>query len=673
MEGIGESGWRVVAGATVCLLLLSTPATFASTGRRRLATHEQWNVCLVGGEERPAAWCSRPRLVAGSKGRRVPASGTVTLGLDRAGSQAATLQVDAYTYDAAPRRIVPRLSLRVARVLVSRSARWDAFEHAFSGVPEFRRVTPGRVDVPAGASWVRIPFAPEDRGRRALIVVRAWSHADVHPIALDDVVAQPGEHLSLAFGVQDVGWEGDGRPVTFALERDDAPSPLWQRTLDPKRVDADRGWQEADVALPAGVAQRLRLTARIAGTDDAAPFATWAQPALVAPAPTASGPPSILLVSLDTLRADHVGAYGASRKVTPTLDRLAASGVVFEHVLSQFPSTTASHMTMFTSLQPCVHMVTGPGPVLADDIPTLPQVLAAQGYSTVAITEDGLIQGDQGFDRGFDSYRDLTVAPDEPFGRFLNGITLARAWLDRHGDERFFMFLHTYEVHGGEERRSEHYYDVALRYTDDLLGAFFDHLRARGVLDHTLLVVTSDHGTEFGEHGGFGHARGVYREQLQVPLLLSHPAIASGGRRIPEHVTLLDLAPTLVDVAGATAPGTFTGRSLLPAIRGVTSGNEEREVYGEQLWGPRQTRLSIGTRAWIQKPGGVELYDLSTDPLEQHDLAAEASAVAADGAARIAGFRTACTELRSRLGSAARTTGPDLERTRALRALGYVQ
>jgi len=225
--------------------------------------------------------------------------------------------------------------------------------------------------------------------------------------------------------------------------------------------------------------------------------------------------------------------------------------VLFEQAVAPFPSTTASHMTMLTSLEPCAHGVLAPSMVLDPAIPTVTERLAAEGYATVAITEDGLIAGEAGFNRGFDSYRDLVGSENAPLGLFDHGIALARAWLERHGAEPFFMFLHTYQVHipykvpphlrglfAGEATASEAErqavdYDAGLRYADELFAGFLAYLESSGVLARTLLVVTADHGTEFGEHGGIGHARGVYEEQVRVPLIVHRPGAAGVGRRVP--------------------------------------------------------------------------------------------------------------------------------------------
>jgi len=533
-------------------------------------------------------------------------------------------------------------------------------------------------------------FDAAERDRHVAFAVWAVPILDAS-LVFESVTPRASQRLALAFGLRDPVPDGGARvrfAVTAAASDGTGERELWHRVL---AADANSGWQEAEIALStfAGRTIRLAFKAHPVGGDAPAALPVWARPALIE---TGARPasPSILLVSLDTLRADHVGAYGYGRPTTPALDRLAASGILFEQVVAPFPSTTASHMTMLTSLEPCTHQVLTPASVLAEAIPTVTERLAAHGYATVAITEDGLIKGDRGFERGFDSYRDLLPAPEAPLGRFDQGLALARAWLERHAGLPFFMFLHTYQVHvpykvpphyqglfplepgASPERQQEAEYDAGLRHADDLFRSFLDFLDEHDLLSETVLIVTSDHGTEFGEHGGIGHARGVYEEHVRVPLIVHHPTLA-GPRRVAAQVGLIDLAPTMLELAGDRPPATFAGTSLLPWLRDGASP-PRAALFAEQLWGPRQTLLRTPRHAWLQKSTGLELYDLGSDPTQQRDIAAEAPELAAEGARRIQRFRADCLTRRTAAnipGVPAQALDP--ERLEALRALGYVE
>jgi arylsulfatase A-like enzyme len=186
-----------------------------------------------------------------------------------------------------------------------------------------------------------------------------------------------------------------------------------------------------------------------------------------------------------------------------------------------------------------------------------------------------------------------------------------------------------------------------------------------------VLVVTSDHGTEFGEHGREGHALGVYVEQNHVPLIVRHPSLVAGGR-IATPVSLIDIAPTLLAFAGVEPPATFAGHSLLPAMRGET-GLRGRPVFSDQMWGKRQTTLRRGPWAWVETATASQLFDMDADPRQQHDVAAEHGALVARGQARISTYRTSCARMRKRLRSGRRAGPLDPERVRSLRALGYLE
>jgi arylsulfatase A-like enzyme len=323
---------------------------------------------------------------------------------------------------------------------------------------------------------------------------------------------------------------------------------------------------------------------------------------------------------------------------------------------------------------------------LSPAIPTLAQLLATQGYATVGITEDGLIKGVAGFNRGFDRYRDLIPDPPPNLGAFPTGIALAEQWLEARDAEPFFMFLHTYQVHypykipphltglftvpadAVDWQRQMADYDMGLRYADELLGGFLDWLQTKGLLDSMILVVTSDHGTEFGERGGTGHAKGVHVEQLHVPLLVHHPPTVQ-PRRFANVAAVVDIPPTILEMLQLTPLPSFVGRSLVPALRG--DAFPEHDVVGEQLWGPRQTSLRDGRHTWITTDAGTALFDAEADPWEQHDRVAAEPELTARGRDAIAAFRTACKAQESALSHAPGAL--DAERERALKALGYVQ
>jgi arylsulfatase A-like enzyme len=334
-----------------------------------------------------------------------------------------------------------------------------------------------------------------------------------------------------------------------------------------------------------------------------------------------------ILISLDTLRADHLGAYGSARPTSPFLDSLAARGTLFENAVVHLPGTLPSHMSIFTGLYPPEHGVY-PEKALAPQIRTLPEVLQAEGFLTGGHTEGGYVAGRYGFARGFDEWSDESPMVEGPGGlvksrdavkrTFRLGLDFLKRARER---EEFFLFLHTYSIHDpydppekyramywpapppdrafppngpdlaafnrGERelvpRAVEHYealYDAQIRYTDDVLRDFFAGMAEIGLADSVTVVLTSDHGEEFLEHGKLVHEQ-VYHECLHVPLVILRPGQRE-GRRVSALVQSIDIAPTLFDLA-AIRPDRrppVSGRSLVPLLAGE-SGRGEREAYAE--------------------------------------------------------------------------------------------
>jgi arylsulfatase A-like enzyme len=681
---------------------------------RRLGDAAAFTHCAAEfkGETRPSMFCPKPIPVAVAKDVPVPAGGILTVALDGREVPAGPVQlsVEAYTYGDLAGEPVARTAVDLVEPAIASRQTDRLLEATVGHLPSFHALP--RVQ----AYMARLPGSYELRisaqadGSKLVYVVWAWpvSAEPEMRVPLERVTPAPGAALSIAFAVAEPGWATSSSPALFTVTAEAAGGAvvLWNRQLDPQGSRRDRGWQTAEVDLSrfAGTAVVLRLAARTVDAPGSASFPIWARPVLLEPARRPDPRPSILFVSLDTVRADHLSAYGYERRTSPTLERLAREGVLFEQATSHFPSTTASHMSMFTSLQPCAHRVTLPVNRLPTTVTTLAEALADAGYDTAAVTEDALITGDAGFHRGFDEYRDLlwtesvaadaagvTHPPHMVTGLFGQGLELASTWIERHADRPFFFFLHTYQPHvpfkvpahyrtlfpvdagAPEARRQAADYDAGLLNTDDLFLHFIAALERRGILDRTLVVVTSDHGTEFGEHGGIGHARSVYDDQVHVPLIFRHPKLATGGKRIPAVVPLLDLAPTLMELAGAPAPASFRGRSLAPFLRGETPPTTEPRVFAEQLWGGRQTLLRDGRWAWIKTTKGTELYDMSVDPHQQKDLAASDAQRAADGDKRIDAFRKACAAEQQALRAGGESAPLDPQRKRALEALGYVQ
>ena len=322
-----------------------------------------------------------------------------------------------------------------------------------------------------------------------------------------------------------------------------------------------------------------------------------------------------ILISLDTLGARHLGCYGAERDTSPFFDRLAGEGVLFENAFVQYPSTLVSHVSMFTGLYPQEHGVYPPSSVLSAEVPSLPERFRAAGFRTAGHTEAGYVSADFGFDRGFDEFEAVANG-----GRAAQTFERGLGFLAGLGsDDRFFLFLHTYAVHDPYEPPAEHdrrywpgaapevtdsrgsflrdvnmgrhrvppetiafyraQYDAEVRALDDALHAFFDRLDALGLRAETTIVVTSDHGEEFAQHGKLAHSQ-VYPETLHVPLLVLHPDL-TGGSRVSDLVQSIDLAPTLYELSGVAAGGEMSGVSLVPLLEGREETATRTAAYAE--------------------------------------------------------------------------------------------
>ena len=335
--------------------------------------------------------------------------------------------------------------------------------------------------------------------------------------------------------------------------------------------------------------------------------------------PSPPGTRGYVLVSLDALRPDHLGAHGYDRPTSPFLDSLAARSAVFENAFSQYPSTLASHLTMLTGLYPQEHGTFRPDRFLDEAILTLPERLQADGFRTAGFTEGGFMSGPYGFERGFERFDDTRYRADTDIERtFRYGVEFLESLAP---EERFFLFLHTYSIHDpytppdayldlfwpgepppgafestGPNLRAANRgelpvtpavvdylaarYDASIRYVDDVLEAFWGDLERLGLDDEVTLIITSDHGEAFYEHGKLAHMQ-VYPEDLRVPLIVSHPS-AGRGVRVPAPVGLVDLAPTLYRLTGVEPPHPMSGTNLAPYLL-TPELDLGDEAYGEVL------------------------------------------------------------------------------------------
>jgi arylsulfatase A-like enzyme/Flp pilus assembly protein TadD len=395
--------------------------------------------------------------------------------------------------------------------------------------------------------------------------------------------------------------------------------------------------------------------------------------------------PNVLLVSIDTLRADHLGCYGAKAK-TPTLDRLAAQGVLFERAVSHVPLTLPSHASLFTGLYPIAHGIRDNGAFrLSPTHRTLASLFRDRGYRTGAFVASFPLDSRFGLDQGFDVYDDVygeataydVKIAERPADEVLEP---AAAWIEKAGGKPFFAFVHLYDPHSPYEpppsfraRFGTDLYSGEIAYVDDALGRFLSRLTPGGHMDNTIVVITADHGEGLGEHGEKTHGMFAYDSTLHVPLIFHWKDALPEGVRIESRVRLIDVAPTVADLAGLPPFPEFQGESLRQAF--VDRGSlPDRESYFEALsfnlsrnWAPLKGLYREGLK-FIQLPL-PELYDLRSDPEEKENLLPfrgdEKTKMESALAALVAAKES------SQAGEDARAV-PDAETVARLKALGYL-
>ncbi len=359
---------------------------------------------------------------------------------------------------------------------------------------------------------------------------------------------------------------------------------------------------------------------------------------------TAAGRPSILLITLDTTRADHLEPYGASNVETPALSRLADNGIVFEHAVATSPVTAPAHASLLTGLYPPRHGVRNNSThYLPEDVPTLAEWLSAAGYRTAAFVSTVILERRYGLDQGFEVYDDeirSSAASDERRMTVERraGTTADRAlaWLDAlDGDESFFLWVHFYDPHipysppspWAESVSETEPTTAEIAYMDSQIGRLLQHPRAAA--DDVIVTAIGDHGESLGEHGEKTHGLLVYDSTLRVPWILRLPG-GNSGVRIAAPISQVDLVPTiaeLVNLGPDNDVDALDGRSLVPLLRGE-KGTPERLLFAESEvpffaygWSRLRT-VRQGAMKFIDAPV-KELYDLSLDPGELSNLAAE--------------------------------------------------
>jgi len=386
--------------------------------------------------------------------------------------------------------------------------------------------------------------------------------------------------------------------------------------------------------------------------------------------------PSIILISIDTLRADHLHAYGYRGVGTPNIDALARDGVLYQNAWSHCPLTLPSHLSMLTGLLPPEHGVRDNAGYRFDSKvhPTLASLLRDNGYATGAAVSAYVLRAATGANAGFDDYDDaIGVVDGAPLGALQRSgrITeaIAERWIDAHQTKPFFYFLHIYEPHTPYQPT----YDADVAASDAIAGSLLAHLKQRGIYDDALIILTSDHGEGLMDHGEAEHGVFLYREDLRVPLIVKVPHAASHGR-IAAQAQLIDIAPTVLDAAGVATLPAMHGRSLLRGSgvgsrgsEGASASSDTRTSYAESFYprihlGWSELRSVVRGSLHVIDAPKPEVYDLRADTGERNNVA--------DRERRV--FAELRDLARATSGSFAAPERVDAEEAKKLAALGYV-
>ena len=394
---------------------------------------------------------------------------------------------------------------------------------------------------------------------------------------------------------------------------------------------------------------------------------------------------NVVLITIDTLRADHVGCYGYKQITTPNIDSLAADGVRFDQAFAVVPVTLPSHTAMLTGTYPMLSgMHDFSGNKLSPQQPTLAAVLKQAGYATGAVIGSAVLDSRFGLNRGFDFYYDhfefnrLEEANLDEMERPGNVVAdLALDWLAKNSQNKFFLWMHLYDPHYPyrppepySREYAAHPYDGEIAFADEQVGRLVRFLKEKGLYQNTLIVLSGDHGESLGEHGEKTHGFFVYNATMHVPLIIRLPENGA-ARTIGDLVSLVDLMPTVLAALGLEIPSQVQGRSLLPELRGDNAART-RDLYGETFL-PRlhfnwsELRATENAKYHFIDAPRPELYDLAKDPGEVHNLFAEKKAVAEEMRSKL----TALIREYSAGKEMAEKTGLDPALMERLKSLGY--
>ncbi|UCC31981.1 MAG: sulfatase-like hydrolase/transferase [Phycisphaerales bacterium] len=392
---------------------------------------------------------------------------------------------------------------------------------------------------------------------------------------------------------------------------------------------------------------------------------------------------NVILISIDTCRADHLGCYGCSNGTTPHIDALAREGVVFSNAFTPAPMTLPAHSSMLTGMIPPFHGVhDNVNYRLGDSAVTLAELLRGSGFQTAAVIGAYVLGSHSGISQGFDTFDDRLVADGGSVGSYPERVAddvsrLANAWLAQQASSPFFLFVHYYDPHDPytppepfASRFKDNPYAGEIAYTDQAIGQVLDKIKELGLYDSSLIIIVGDHGEGLGEHGEAKHGYYVYNSTTKIPMILRVPGYSS-GRQVDQAASLTDIVPTVLAQLGAPVPPSIQGENLSPLLSGDGIEGEGRCVYSEATEAAKfgcSTLRSVQTGTWkyIHAPR-PELYNLVTDPDELDNVVD----VYSDRAGTLQTRLRQIMRQQSRPDRSDNVVAMDPDRLARLRSLGY--
>lgn len=538
----------------------------------------------------------------------------------------------------------------------------------------------------------------------------------------------PKSYMNFAYAIAPPGWEkSDGMTfsIYFITEEGDRKT-LFSRFLDTQNIQ-NRKWfeEKLDLSVLAGLTGELILETIPSDKSQADSnkwdmyfdLGLWGEP-VIYHGERNTDEYNVILISLDTLRADHLGSYGYFRNTSPHIDALAKTGLRFENAVTQAPWTLPSHMAMLTSMYPSALGYSLINKInnkvrIPDEATTLAEVLKENGYNSVGFTGGANVSRTFGFDQGFSIY-------NEKWGRKIEvQYKIIKEWIEENYKSKFFLFFHTYEIHDYPPGEHETFtvgidrndkinlqkalYDGKIRFVDNYIGLLVELLKSLNIFDKTLIVITSDHGTAFKEHGLWGHGDQLYDEVLLVPLIFHLNGKIPQNIVLDKQVRTIDIMPTVLDILNIDPQNKLEGVSLVPRFNNGKNENlvafsegtkydsniniieprsirtpEHKFIYypklGEDILAYLKSREEqTGHSVEVYNQGDGELFNLFYDSMELNNIIKLNNALATKFKKDIESIITMNRNKNITKGKAPETVKIDKATLNRLKALGYLQ